>query len=227
MSTAQINAIMPPSRRDVFLPGIRRSKSCGQFDFENLPDKILSDKNCQDSSRKISVNKSKIVHGQVELKQCADQETQTLEASSLDPYEKLVEGFISSAKLPSNASSANVEHSPHSPHQLLDAYIRNNVLNVSTSHSVLPDERATPQKSANSPQKDLPEEELKSQLHSLFCLMLLERQKREFHAKRNCSLLIATKRMFVTLEQQKGLLSQVILYLKKLLLYLCNFVFCV
>ena len=187
LDAAQIESIMPDSIKTVekrIYPR-ERSRSCDQIEIKDTPRTVL---------RKASfVSRSKAL-----LIDSYNKETQTTSIPAFDPYEKLIDTFIATAKVPSAPTNDPSQPDSYpetvSPHILLENYIKRKVLDC-TEPIVGFDFR----------KMRSGDENLKNQIQAMYCLLLLERQKREFHANRNRRLLAKSKRMHVLAEQQHGL----------------------
>ena len=200
LTVAQIDSIMPENSKTSKLTAVPRprSNSCSNINIEFPQKKLVQ------PTRKVS-----FVSGPKLLVDSADKETQTTSIPSFDPFEKLIDTFVATAKVPSvlnNDPSQVTDEFPQtdSPHILLDNYIKRKVIDCSE-----------PLVGFDFSKIKSGDDRLKNQVYSMYCLLLLERQKREFHANRNRRLLAKSKRMHVLAEQKIGLTQQIETYLEE------------
>ncbi|XP_018020686.1 hamartin [Hyalella azteca] len=196
----QIDSIMPEEKRSKNRSGpfLRlRSKSCTSFDMSSLDDDHVESPSATQASMLPRLPSTVTIDR-------FDVGTQTVTSASVDPYEKLIETFVSAITLPAASSNNVLEQTLpefQSPHLMLRNYIQRKIIDTSD-----------PLPNFDFSRLKTPDEKLKSQIYSMYSLLMLERHKREIHAHRNRSLLAKTKRMHVFIEEKKGLCSKMEAY---------------
>uniref|UniRef100_A0A2P2I5W0 Hamartin-like n=1 Tax=Hirondellea gigas TaxID=1518452 RepID=A0A2P2I5W0_9CRUS len=193
LNMAQIESIMPDEKKDnkndVATRSRNRSKSCSSF--------VPSDSPAANSGDKTPAKKSTDRMGNTTACK-SEAETQTLASSVIDPYEKLVDTFLTTVNVPKRKNDVNgSDVETLSPHILLQNYIQRKIIDCSE-----------PLTGFDLSRVKNGDDRLKNQLYAMYSLLLLERHKREIHATRNRRLLEKSKQLHVLLEQRKGLTSK-------------------
>ncbi|KAF2353240.1 Hamartin [Trinorchestia longiramus] len=192
LDAAQIASIMPHEKRERKISASvrHRSKSCSSLDSSCRDVAYVESPSAMQASMLPRLPSNLAINRY-------DVGTQTVTSESTDPCEKLIETFISAITLPPASTKNDTDDSfteSQSPHFLLRNYIQRKIIDVSDP---LPSLDLSTLRSAD--------DKLRSQIYSMYSLLLLERHKREIHANRNRSLLAKTKRMHVFIEEKNGL----------------------